>query len=93
MDRLPEVTLNFARETSSEKVKLVLSPRNELNNPAQQRERQRKTGTLAEEDFTLKEKKEIRARLPAPKKRPQWKKPHAVFSRRHTWCEDFSHEH
>ena len=59
MDRLPKETLNIARENKlTTMVKLVLSPRNELNNPAQ-REREKHTCTLAEGDFMIKAKRKF----------------------------------
>ena len=46
MDNLPEETFGTARDTSSAKAKLVLTPRRELNHPAQERIDTRAKGNL-----------------------------------------------
>ena len=49
MDNLPEETLDTAREDSSAKLTIVLTPRDELSNPAQLR-----AETLADGNLMLK---------------------------------------
>ena len=84
MDDLPNETFDTARENSSAKANVVLTPRDELSKPAPFR-----ADTLAEGNLMVK-KKEIRARASQRRRKTATKKTPAIFLTHYTWSEDSS---